>query len=479
MSKELVANQAGNANKRLPEELWDGPTYQDVLDADDKYHKSSDIVREHRVPDLGTEPVSALRYTDAAFFKDEVEHVFLKTWQYACREEEIPNAGDTYLYEIVGRPLLVVRQKDGSIRAFENICLHRGRKLENHGGCKNKFWCPYHGFTWELDGTFRPGPVSWDFPSIDPNNFPLLEVKVAVWAGFVFVNYDPNCRPFLEVADPLPRHMEYWMVNDVYKAAHVGKVLNANWKVVQEAFIENHHVGVTHPQVSPYTPDGNAQVDILSDHVGRGISYHGYQGLLYEGKPLSPEEMLALAMKNGNKAGTDAGLGHEETTERHFLAETGRKNLSERTGRDLSDRCDADFTDGVSHDLFPNFCLWGSLATKISYRFRPYGLDHEKCLMEVFLYKLAPANEPKPEPAKLRMVAPDEPWAVANDVLGYLSGVYDQDEINIPYVQEGLRALGDGPVHFARYSEIRCRNLHRMLDRYIAAGKEGKVAPLT
>ncbi|WP_052223550.1 aromatic ring-hydroxylating oxygenase subunit alpha [Novosphingobium malaysiense] len=458
--------------KRLETERWDGPTYQDVLDTDDRFQHTSSIVREHRVVDLGTEPVSAKRYTDPAFFAKEVEHVFLKTWQYACREEEIPETGDTYLFDLVQRPLLVVRQRDGSVRAFENICLHRGRKLVDHGGCRTNFWCPYHGFTWNIDGSFEPGPVAWDFPSIEPEKFGLKEVQVARWGGFVFVNYDPHCAPFEDVAAPLPRHMDYWMIDDVYKAAHVGKVLNANWKVVQEAFLENHHVGVTHPQVSPYTPDANAQYDILSDHVTRAVSYHGIPGLLYDGPPLSPAEILDLAMKNGNKAGKPAGLEFgPEMTERHFLAMTGRKNLSERTGRDLSNRCDADFTDGFSHDLFPNFHIWGSLATKISYRFRPVGLDHEKCLMEVFLYKLAPLNEAPPPPAELRMLEPDEPWSVATDVLGYLSGVYDQDESNIPFVQEGLRALGEGPVHFGRYSEIRCRNLHRMIDRYIAQGE--------
>jgi len=472
----IQPDPARGNGRRLPIESWDGPTYQDILDTDAAFQAVSDIVREHRIPDLGYEPVSASRYTDPDFFRKEAEHVFLRTWQYACREEEVPNPGDTYVYELLDRSLLVVRQKDGSIRAFENICLHRGRKLASQGGCRTAFKCPYHGFTWEIDGSFRPGPVAWDFPAIDRDNFPLYEVKVSAWAGFVFVNFDPDCRPLLELLDPLPRHMDYWMIDNVYKAAHVGKILNANWKVCAEAFLENHHVGITHPQVSCYTPDANAQCDILSDHVGRTISPHGHPGLLYEGPPLSPEEILEAAMRNGNKAGEDAGMTFEEgITERRLLALTGRKNLSERTGRDFSDRCDADFLDGVSHDFFPNFHIWGSLATKISYRFRPVGMDHEKCLMEVFLYKLAPVDRPAPPPAPLQMLGPDEKWATVKGDLAYLAGVYDQDESNIPSVHQGLRALGNRKVHFARYSEIRVRNLHRMIDRYIAEG-EAKAA---
>ena len=155
--------------------------------------------------------------------------------------------------------------------------------------------------------------------------------------------------------------------------------------------------------------------------------------------------------------------------ERERQAVIGRANLEARTGRDLSDRCDADFLDGVSHDIFPNFQIWGSLATKISYRFRPLKVD--ETLMEVFLYKLAPVNAPVPAPAQMRLLAPHERWSETFDQLAYLAGVYDQDESNMGPVQEGLTALGDRPVNFSRYSEVRCRNLHRMVDAYIARGE--------
>ena len=458
--------------KRSPLETWDGPTYQDLLDADEAYKPVSDIVREHRVVDVGALSYSAARYTDPAFFEKEVEHVFLKTWQYACREEEIPNVGDTYVYELVGRSLLVTRQQDGSIRAFENVCLHRGRKLATQGGCKSAFRCPYHGFTWELDGRFRPGPVIWDFPQIDQKAFNLGEAKVATWAGFVFVNFDKDAQPLDAVIEPLARHLAYWKVEECYMAAHVAKVVPCNWKVACEAFLENHHVGATHPQLVGYTSDANAQYDVLSDHVTRAISIYGFPGLTYGGPPLTPEQVLEHTMRNGNKVGNLAGAGFDgSVSNRHFLATIGRRNLEERTGRDLSDRCDAEFLDGFSHDLFPNFHLWGPLGQKISYRFRPVGLDHEKTLFEVFLYKLTALDEPPPPPAQMRLLGPDEPFSDAFEQISYLANVLVQDEGNMSAVQEGLRALGDRPIQFARYSEIRCRNLHRMIDTYIARGE--------
>jgi acyl-CoA synthetase (AMP-forming)/AMP-acid ligase II len=138
-------------SNRTPLEAWEGQTYQDILDRDDQ--KIPEVIREHVVRDLGSEPVSVRRYTDAEFFRKEVDHVLLKSWQYACRAEEVPDVGDTYVFDLVGRSLLVTRQNDGGIRAFENICLHRGRKLATQGGCKKVLRCPYHGFTWNLDGS--------------------------------------------------------------------------------------------------------------------------------------------------------------------------------------------------------------------------------------------------------------------------------------------------------------------------------------
>lgn len=450
-------------------ELWDGPTYQDILDQDEQ--NIPEIIREHVVRDLGSEPISARRYTDAGFFMKEVEHVFLKTWQYACRTEEIPEVGDSYIFDLVGRSLVVVRQRDGSIKALENVCGHRGRKIATQGGCKAALRCPYHGFTWEIDGSFRKSPVAWDFPEIDPANFPLFEARVAVWAGFVFVNFDRDAVPLEEVLGPLPRHFVQWRMDECYKSAHVGKIMPANWKAVAEAFIENHHVSATHPQIAAYIGDANSQYDTLSDHVTRAIGGLGMPGLVYEGGKMTPHQMLRGLGQVGRRMGTPPEVAPDSNVSvRRVMGDLYRQVLSEATGRDLSDVTDAEVVDSFSYDLVPNFHIWGGLGTKISYRFRPVGLDHESTFMEVMLYKLAPIDRPVPPPAQLRMLSDEDAWAGAHE-LEFLAGVFDQDEANMAPTQEGLKALGDRKIHFGRYSEIRCRNLHRMVDVYIAKGE--------
>jgi len=109
---------------------------------------------------------------------------------------------------------------------------------------------------------------------------------------------------------------------------------------------------------------------------------------------------------------------------------------------------------------------------KICYRFRPVGRNPELTLQEVMLFKIAPKDKPIPPPAQMRMLADDEPWTTATE-LSYLAGVYDQDQANLPPVQQGLRDMGDAPVHFSRVEELRCRNLHRMIDEYIKRSVTG------
>lgn len=445
-----------------------GESYQDILDRDSRPVPA--LLRENRPGDLGTAPVPARRYTSRDFFEREVEKVWLKTWQYACREEEIPNTGDTHVFELLDRSVILIRQHDGAVRAFRNVCLHRGRKLVTRSECRNQLRCPYHGMTWNIDGSFRTNPFAWDFPQIDESRFSLPEIRSESWAGFIFVNFDDDAPPLLEQLAPMPEHFRHWRIDDCYKAAHVAKVAPANWKVCAEAFLETLHVLTTHPQTLAFTALETSQCDLLSDHVTRFMTAIGVTGSHWPDPSTSEEVKLRrmLGVRLGKAAEGDAALLAGEQTARAFAADFGRRTLEEEIGGDFSSACDADVLDSISYDFFPNFHLWGGLRQKICYRFRPVGLDHEATLVEVMLYKIAPVGQERPEPAALRVLGDDEPWASATE-LNYLAGIYDQDQSNFGAVQEGLRALADGEVHFSRYAEMRCRNLHRMIDRYMAA----------
>src|ERR1700756_3729151 len=168
-----------------------GPSMRSVLDADTR--KIRDVLMEDYndyygdSEDLDTLDVSA--YISPDFYKREVEQVWKRVWQVACREEHVPNVGDFHLYEVADVSLIITRVDETTIKAFYNACPHRGRTLcDVESGHVSKFRCLFHGMMWRLDGQLGYVPSSWDFPHIKASEFGLAEAKVETWGGFVFVN---------------------------------------------------------------------------------------------------------------------------------------------------------------------------------------------------------------------------------------------------------------------------------------------------
>ena len=183
-------------------------------------------------------------------------------WQFACREEHIPRVGDHTVYDIAGRSYLIMRSAPDTIKAFPNACLHRGRQLKQYDGNCSEIRCPFHGFAWHLDGSLQDVPARWDLPHVTAERFHLPEVKVGTWDGFVFINPDPDAEPLEDFVKELAAHFDRWNLRDRYVQAHVSKIIEANWKIAQEAFCEAFHVNATHPQILPYIGDTNSQVDV-------------------------------------------------------------------------------------------------------------------------------------------------------------------------------------------------------------------------
>jgi nitrite reductase/ring-hydroxylating ferredoxin subunit len=436
-------------------------TYEEILDRDS--HPVPRILREYPGPDVGTEPVAASRYTDPAFFAKEASHVWMKAWQFACLEAEIAEPGDYQIYEIVGRSLIVTRTPSGAIKAFHNSCLHRGRKLVTLDGCKQAFRCPFHGITWNTDGTLKENPIGWDFPQWDGQDMSLPEAKVATWEGFVFVNFDLAAPPLETVIQPLPEHFNRWRYGECYKAVHVQKVMAANWKVVAEAFMESHHAIVTHPQLLPYICDINSQYDLLSDHVSRQFSAQGHPSPFVADRNVTQQQVIdSFAPVIGAK-----GMQLEDgKTARESMAEHLRQAIGGANGNDYGEASDAEMLDALLYNVFPNFSVWGGFAINFVYRWRPNGTDVDSSIMDVMVMQRGPADGPKPKPCPVHHLAVTDTWSMAPE-LGGLIGIFEQDEGNLHYVQEGLKTSATGLVHFGKYSEMRIRHQHHMLDRYI------------
>lgn len=447
-------------------------SYDDILNMDTRPVPA--FLREGPVPDIGVDPVPVGRYFDRDYFNKEVKHVWMKVWQWACREEEIPKVGDYQIYEIVGKSLLIARTGPTEIKAFYNSCLHRGRKLATLPGCKSEFRCPYHGIAWNMDGSFKDNPIGWDFPEWQNQDVSLPEAKVETWGGFVFINFDLNAPPMREQIAPLAEHFKDYEYADHYKAVHVSKPVRCNWKALAEAFMESHHSVTTHPQILPFLADANSQYDLLNDYVSRQFSASGVPSPFVADKNYSPSEIVAaMAGQTTSRRGLDGGNGvsvPDGISARAFAAENTRNALSAEDGYDYSEKSDAEMMDPMLYNVWPHMSFWAGYAPNLVYRWRPNGLDPEVGIMDVVILKRVPKGKPRPAPAPVHELGIDEPWSSAAE-LGGLAGIFEQDMGNLPYVQEGLHASGIGVVHFGKYSEMRIRKLHQMIERYIDEGE--------
>lgn len=459
-------------------------SYEDVLERDTR--AIPDHLRQGPTRDLGDEGIPVSNYFDPGYFAKEVRHMWLKVWQWACREEDIPNAGDVFVYENVGKSVIVARQRDGSIKAFYNSCLHRGRRLVDESGHKVDLRCKYHGMAWHCDGKFKYNPIEWDFPQFKQRDMGLPELLVDTWGGFVFVNFDVSAKPLAHYIQPLADHFESYDFANRYKAAHVSKVVPCNWKVMAEAFMESHHTVATHPQLAPFLGDVNSQYDILSDYVTRQFTATGVLSPMLADRNLTDMDILKAMEatggsqpsdeednkpKNNARDTPDAPETLEEgVTARIFACQVTRQALQAEDGWDYSDVSDAEIIDALLYNLFPHMNFWASYAPNVVYRWRPNGLDPETSIMDVIILKRVPKDGPRPAPVKEHRLSLEENWS-SSPMLGSLGPVFEQDMGNLPQVQEGLRSSGTGVVNFGLYSEMRIRLLHKLIDQMIAEGE--------
>ncbi len=437
-----------------------GASYQDLLDADTK--DVPVVLRLQNPIEPGPTFVPVERYTSKAFHDLEVEKLWKKVWQMACREEDVPEVGDHITYDIANLSVLVVRTAPDVIKAFQNICLHRGRLLKEKPGRDTELRCAFHGFAWNLDGSLKHVPCRWDFPQVT-DDWTLPEVQVGRWGGFVFVNFDRDCAPLEDHLGDLTHHFDRWPLEKRYKQAHVAKVLRCNWKLAQEAFMEAYHVVATHPQLLAGIGDANSQYDVFGTFC-RAITPNGTPSPHLKWTPTEQDMLDAMF---------DRSLDEPrimEVPDGHTARETAGALRREAMAAVLGDAeasllSDAEMCDSFYYTVFPNFHPWGAY-NRIVYRFRPYGNRHDMSIMECMF--LAPYDEAegRPPAVPVHHLGPDDDWTEAWE-LGMLARVFNQDVFNLPKVQAGLETGAIDTVTFANYQETKLRHFHGLLDQWI------------
>ncbi len=190
----------------------------------------------------------------------EQERVFRRSWVFAGAEAEIPNTGDIKPVEIGGAPLVIVRDKDGSVRGFHNVCRHRGAKLVQDKCNKSSITCPYHAWNYALNGDLRSrphfhGPDKLDkFENGGGEKLDLIFVRVEVWNGCIFVNVSGNAEPVTDWLEPLLRRTPNYDFSSIRWAGKLEFEIKTNWKLVYENYMEGYHVFSVHPGLLKFAP---------------------------------------------------------------------------------------------------------------------------------------------------------------------------------------------------------------------------------
>lgn len=250
---KIIAPYAGDPGKQTDEGVRSSSyiPMEFFLESDRRKELIPEVYRKSSPLPGGPKRVHVARFHDKAYYDLEVEKLWKKVWQMACREDDIPDVGDYLLYKVANLEYIIVRSSEHEFKAHVNACLHRGRKLcERNGKQATEFRCPYHGWSWKVDGTLKGIACEWDFPGVHDEVSQLPHAQVATWGGFIFINPDPEAISLEKyMGQEMIEHYAKIKVENRYKHVHVGKVIKANWKLVQEAFLESYHSLATHPQL--------------------------------------------------------------------------------------------------------------------------------------------------------------------------------------------------------------------------------------
>jgi glycine betaine catabolism A len=232
----------------------------------------------------GAQTLAASWYVSPEAFALEHERIFTRDWLCIGREEQILKSGDFFTVERGGESLIVTRDGAGRVHAFYNVCRHRGSRIceAASGHFHGSIQCPYHAWTYGLDGALKVARNMAEVPGFAPSDYPLKEAAVGLWEGFVFVNLSDAPVPFETAYAPLVGRFARWQIARLQTACSITYELACNWKLVFLNYSECYHCPLVHPQLDKLSPSDSGRNDLTE-----GPFLGGYSELRKEGSALT------------------------------------------------------------------------------------------------------------------------------------------------------------------------------------------------
>ena len=406
--------------------------------------------------------LDAARYTSGDFMHAEWERMWTRTWLLAGVEQDLRAPGDFFVFSIGSESLLITRTREGAVAALYNVCQHRGnRLLTEDRGCLKAITCPYHGWSYDLDGRLKAVPDSERFSQgIDRSALSLKPVKVEVWAGLVWVNMDPNAAPlavFLGAiaTDLAPYHFERMVLVEDQTVC-----LDANWKTAVDNFNEQYHVDFLHPQHASFVDCANA-TNQLWPEGHRSVRVEGY--VVNPRYPI-PDELPGLLKASIAPIGLDPGDFKGKVTSLRRAVQRRKRDGGASLGYDYGELTDEQLSDVWQYDLFPNVIMTIQAEELWIMRPRPHPTEPDRCYFDKWTLRMLPHA-----PAAAALDRPDRQVFTQDEVIAgkYTMNItIDQDIHLLRQMQAGLHSRGFQRA-FLNDDESRVQHFHDWLDCWL------------
>ncbi|HET8612928.1 MAG TPA: aromatic ring-hydroxylating dioxygenase subunit alpha [Sphingomonas sp.] len=427
------------------------------------------------VPECGQiplrgDPITGERYYSRDFAQAEWDRMWTRVWHVGGRLAQLEEPGDYIVHTFLKESVVMVRQEDGSVRAFYNTCGHRGNRLAwtESGGVTDGLRCAYHGWLWGLDGVLKDVQDPDDFPQNPCGKLRLKELPCAAWGGFVWYSMDPNAKPLLDYLYPIPDLFAGRGMEDLVRVVWRTVKVNTNWKFSPDNFNESYHLPTVHPQMRQMIDEDykNTRFDMFPN---------GHNRMIEQGQPSMRADFPNMVEPVWEMMLTDWGLDPKAFEGR---AREGRRAL-QQAKRELGPgrgcayfdaMLDDELTDYFHHTLFPNVTLTGTPDGVHFFRTEPMPQDPEWCTFDYWY--LAPRIAGRNEVATVYGM---RPYAEAEHEVStygesqgghHLGDFIDQDLSIAVAQQQGFHSRGYSDAHLSG-QESRVRRFHEVLNDYI------------
>ncbi|WP_428981610.1 aromatic ring-hydroxylating oxygenase subunit alpha [Novosphingobium album (ex Liu et al. 2023)] len=441
---------------------------------------------------LVTYPTEA--FLSKEYLEAEKRLLWPRVWQMVERESDLPNPGDWMTYNVADESIIVLRKDDGTLRAFHNVCPHRGRQLVSvpdgvhsvRGNNRKTFICGFHGWTFDLDGQniYILDPQDWH-GKLTPEMTCLSDVKVDTWGGYIYINMDPDSVSLKEWMGRAGEILDHFELAKMHYKWRQWAIYNCNWKTAIEAFLEPYHVAGTHTQLLAYgnyyalsrqyglhsvssydtrAPEFQMSESSGTTRAGKGddarrstyeLIRENYETVNYSA---STETLVAAASRLVDEL--PEGTPPQEVIA-HWMASAKRDDAARGViWPEVPPEIMAEA--GLAWGLFPNQNILHGVTFALCYRVRPYKDDPDKCVFESYALERFPEGE-----------VPETEWVYADPTGENWGSVLAQDFSNMEFVQKGMKSSGfRGPLPNP-HQEQKVINLHRNLAEFM----EGRGAP--